>query len=155
MKITFCIQSEVTSNLHVLVFWWRVLNEYIPSRGNLHKRHIDPLATCEVCGAAAESTFHALVECMFARQFWYCLKLSEGIKLPKLCLVTWAADLIKGDLVGEDKLGIILCGMWPLWCLRNDRRHGKDVIENRLAIQWVVEACALTKPDWKSEKGCR
>jgi hypothetical protein len=28
----------------VRVFWWPILNEYIPSRSNLHRRHIDPLS---------------------------------------------------------------------------------------------------------------
>jgi hypothetical protein len=30
----------------VRVFWWRVYNESIPSRANLHRRHIEPLSTC-------------------------------------------------------------------------------------------------------------
>lgn len=43
----------------VRVFWWRVLHEFIPSRANLHYRHIERLDNCEFCGANKETTFHA------------------------------------------------------------------------------------------------
>jgi hypothetical protein len=32
--------------LKVRVFGWRVSNEFIPSRANLHWCHIEPLSTC-------------------------------------------------------------------------------------------------------------
>jgi hypothetical protein len=35
----------------VRVFWWRVYNEFITSRANLHHRHIELLDTCVTCGA--------------------------------------------------------------------------------------------------------
>jgi len=38
----------------VRVFWWRVLNEFLPAREVLRRRHIDPLAFCEVCGHSEE-----------------------------------------------------------------------------------------------------
>lgn len=53
----------------VRVFWWRLIHDYIPSRANLHHRHINPLSTCDTCGACGETTFHALLECNYARRF--------------------------------------------------------------------------------------
>ncbi|OEL21265.1 hypothetical protein BAE44_0017717, partial [Dichanthelium oligosanthes] len=50
------------------------LNDFIPSRANLHRRHIDQQSTCEVCGAREENTYHALVECTHAKLFWSLLK---------------------------------------------------------------------------------
>jgi hypothetical protein len=38
----------------VRVFWWRVVNVFLPTRGVLHKRHIEPNPTCGMCGAADE-----------------------------------------------------------------------------------------------------
>jgi hypothetical protein len=46
----------------------------MPSRANLHRRHIDPIANCDSCGADEETTLHALVECPSAREFWRNLK---------------------------------------------------------------------------------
>ena len=35
----------------IKVFWWRVLHDYLPVRKELHRRHIEPTAHCETCGA--------------------------------------------------------------------------------------------------------
>lgn len=69
------------------------------------------------------------------------LKELTGIKLPKLCPRTWTMDLLNDGCCSEEDRGIILCGMWSLWCSRNDRRHGKTPIEHKLAINWAVDAC--------------
>jgi hypothetical protein len=42
------------------------MNDFIPCRASLNRKHIDPIANCEDCGAPKETTFHALVECNFA-----------------------------------------------------------------------------------------
>ncbi|TVT96895.1 hypothetical protein EJB05_57860, partial [Eragrostis curvula] len=64
-----------------------------------------------------------------------------GIKLPNLCPRTWTLDILDDNICREKDRGIILCGMWSLWCSRNDRRHGKTPIEQRLAIDWAVDSC--------------
>jgi hypothetical protein len=53
----------------VRVFWWCLIHDYIPTRANLHHQDIDPLSTCDTCGACDETTFHALMECTYARRF--------------------------------------------------------------------------------------
>lgn len=73
----------------VRVFWWRVIHNYIPSRANLHHRHIEKLSYCEVCGAQAETTFHTSIECTYAEQFWCEVKDMADVKLPNLHPRTW------------------------------------------------------------------
>ena len=73
----------------VRVFWWRVAHDYMPCRANLHRKHIDPLPTCKVCGMEDETTYHALTQCKFAVKFWDKLRTLIGIKVPKLCPSTW------------------------------------------------------------------
>jgi hypothetical protein len=34
----------------VKVFWWRVINEFLPTKKVLHGRHIEPIAICDTCG---------------------------------------------------------------------------------------------------------
>lgn len=53
----------------VRVFWWRVVNGFLPTRGVLHRRHVEPIPFCEVCGADDESIKHALLDCTMARMF--------------------------------------------------------------------------------------
>jgi hypothetical protein len=54
----------------VKVFWWRVLHEFLPAKQILHRRHIEPLAYCEICGDPEESIRHVPLECSVAKEFW-------------------------------------------------------------------------------------
>ena len=66
----------------VRVFWWRVVNGYLPTRGVLHHRHIEPTTNCEVRGAEVESIKHVLLDCMVAKAFWVQVRTMTGVKVP-------------------------------------------------------------------------
>lgn len=112
----------------VRVFWWKVSHDFIPCRANLHRKHIEPIGTCELCGKEDETIFHALTQCTFAINFWEKLRSRTGIKLPRLCPRTWTRDLLENYFCKEEDRGVILCGMWWLWLSRNDRRH-QDMVK--------------------------
>jgi ribonuclease HI len=131
----------------VRVFWWKVANDFMPSKANLYRRHIEKTAACDFCGAQEESTLHALVDCSYARLFWGKLKEMTGIKLPKMCPRTWAFDLLDDSICSASTRGILMCGMWSLWNSRNDRRHGKAAIEPKRAIEWALDVCFQLLPD--------
>ena len=78
----------------VRVFWWRVLNEYLPTRQIPFRKHVEPLQFCEVCGFPEESIKHVLLDCTVAKLFWAQTKLATGVKIPQLNEATWAADLM-------------------------------------------------------------
>ena len=73
-------------------------HDYIPSRANLHRRHIDQLSTCDTCRACEETTFHALTECTYARQFWIRLRELSGVKLPNLIPNSWTMELLEDGI---------------------------------------------------------
>ena len=64
----------------VRVFWWRVLHEFLPARQVLCRRHIEPIANCEVCGATEESVKHVSMECTVAKEFWHQVLMMTGVK---------------------------------------------------------------------------
>jgi hypothetical protein len=103
-------QSKVPTK--VRVFWWRVSNEFLPSRANLHRRHIEQMSICTSCGAEAETTYHALVKCSYAYHFWRSLADLTGVKLPNLHPATWTVDLLNDKICAENDRCVILCGMW-------------------------------------------
>jgi hypothetical protein len=76
-------------------------DDFIPCMANLCHGHIERLAACATCGADEESTFHALVECTFARGFWAILKERMGIKLPTLCPRTWTEDILNDSFCSD------------------------------------------------------
>ena len=82
----------------VKVFWWRVLHDYLPARKELHRRHIEPTAHCETCGAVEESARHVLFECTMARIFWKVTKKLTGVKIPWLHPESWAIDLLHDNI---------------------------------------------------------
>lgn len=125
----------------VRVFWWRVMNDYMPCKANLYRRHVDQVASCELCGASEDTTYHVLIQCSFAHSFRRKLKNTEGIKLPKLRSRTWPEDLLDDRYCCEKDRVIILCGMWSLWNSRNDLHHARKPIEHTRAIDWAVDAC--------------
>jgi ribonuclease HI len=123
----------------VRVFWWRVVNGFLPSRGELHRRHIEPTPNCETCGADEESIKHVLMDCTVAKSFWAEVKKLTGAKLPRLHPRSWAHDLVDPVLCSPKDAAIFLCGMWSLWMARNKQRHGEAAWPVRLAVQWVKD----------------
>jgi hypothetical protein len=72
----------------VCVFWWRVFYGFLPTKGVLHRRHLEPTVHCEVCGAKEESLKHVLLDCMVAKYFWEEVKFLWGVKVPMLHPIT-------------------------------------------------------------------
>jgi hypothetical protein len=73
-----------------------------------------------------------------------------GIKIPDLHPTTWMTDVLDDSICNEQEKYIILCGMWSLWCSRNDRNHGKSPITMKLAIDWALDVCfhLILSGDW-------
>lgn len=134
----------------VRVFWWRVLKEFLPARAVLHRRHIDSIAYCEVCGNPEESIMHVLLECSVEKEFWNQIKMMTGLKILELNPATWASDLLLPIWPERDR-ALILCGMWALWQLRNNRRHGENGMSLHRAVTWAQDTAFdlwnLFKPD--------
>jgi hypothetical protein len=118
----------------IRIFWWRVVHNFLPTKMELHRRHVEPEATCYTCGAATESLFHIVFECPVARMFWDEVKKLTGIKIPKLHQATWVKDLLTGDHCSVSSAELIICGVWSLWTGRNARKHGK--------VEWRSAAAA-------------
>jgi hypothetical protein len=120
----------------VKVFWWRVIHEFLPAKQILHRRHIEPTAFCEVCGADAESIKHILMECSVAKVFWREVKNLTGAKLPTLHPSTWATDLLSAGVCTDKERCIFIIGMYSLWMQRNKTRHGDPQTPVNVSVRW-------------------
>jgi len=123
----------------VCTFWWRVIQEFLPTRQILHKRHIEPVPNCEVCGAQEETIRHVLCECTAARAFWAYAKSLSGVKLLELHPVSWAYDLVDGKIVSGENQTMILSGMYSLWLQRNKWKHGEQTRPTSQAVRWAID----------------
>jgi hypothetical protein len=59
-----------------------------------HKRIMEPHNVCTDCNAKEDTTFHALMECIFERLFWISFNELYNVKLPRLHPLSWASDLL-------------------------------------------------------------
>jgi len=99
----------------IKVFWWRVLNEFIPTKNILNRRHIEPVGFCEWCGSERETIKHIFMDCSTARGFWREVKALTGVKLPPLHPLTWASDILRDEVCSERDRCVIIIGMYALW----------------------------------------
>ena len=55
-------------------FMWRACSNCLPTRDNLHRRHVKLEPTCELCRQHPETVSHLLWTCPFARNVWALFK---------------------------------------------------------------------------------
>lgn len=122
----------------VRIFWWRALNNFLPTKGELKRRHIEREDHFETCGEPGESLYHVALTCSFACQFWRTAQEITGCKLPALHSETWTRDILSGELCSPNEAALIICGAWSLWSGRNARKHGKTRWNPTAAVQHVA-----------------
>ncbi|OEL33561.1 hypothetical protein BAE44_0005421 [Dichanthelium oligosanthes] len=60
----------------IRIFWWRVINNFMPTKAELRRRHVIQESHCEVCGVPVEDLYHVAVDCPVAR-FWEATNISS------------------------------------------------------------------------------
>ncbi|RLN03307.1 hypothetical protein C2845_PM13G12070 [Panicum miliaceum] len=81
----------------IRIFWWRAVQNFLPTKMELCRRHVDRDATCSTCGAQEESLFYVVLECPLARSFWDEVHKLSGTKVPRLHKATWMKDFLTGE----------------------------------------------------------
>lgn len=132
------LHSLCNTKPEVRIFWWRTLNNFIPTKGELKRRHIEHEDHCEACGETGESLYHVAITCTFAHRFWEMMHHITGFKLPPMHPVTWTMGVLSGDVCKTAETMLIICGAWTLCIVRNARRHGKDRPNLRAAARHVA-----------------
>jgi len=122
----------------VRVFWWRAVHGYLPTKGELKRRHVANEDHCETCGEPGETLYHIALQCSYAVQFWKAVKEITGCKLPPLHPATWTRDLLASDICVQKDAALIICGVWSLWTGRNARRHGRTRWSPGAAVRHVA-----------------
>jgi hypothetical protein len=122
----------------IRVFWWRVFHGYLPTKGELKRRHVAREVHCEACGEPGEDLYHIAVLCIYTIQFWQAVREITGCKLPPLHPTTWTRDLLAADMCPHKDAALIICGVWSLWTGRNARRHGRTRWSPRAAVRHVA-----------------
>ncbi|KAG2562686.1 hypothetical protein PVAP13_8KG400101 [Panicum virgatum] len=121
----------------IRIFWWRAVNNFLPTKRELKRRHVEQEDFCETCGEEGETLFHVAFKCPLARRFWQSAKDLVGIKIPALHPATWTRDLLSPDKVLNTDAAMIICGVWSLWAGRNARKHGRVSWNSGAAVRHI------------------
>ena len=121
----------------IRVFWWRVLNNSLPSKSELKRRHVARESHCEMCGGEDESLFHIFFDCPFAKRFWREVKRIMGVNVPDLHPASWASDILHPGVCPTSTVATVISGAWALWTGRNARRYGRKVWEPGAAARFI------------------
>lgn len=93
------------------VFWWRVINGFLPAKAELKRRHIIKESHCETCGNPVEDLYHIIVDCLGSPILGCSLLLYwEEISTP-------APGNLGQGLTGRDVVLQGGCGVVYLWGL--------------------------------------
>ncbi|XP_060972577.1 uncharacterized protein LOC115717978 [Cannabis sativa] len=65
-------------------FLWRAISNCLPTRTQLCTKHVELVNVCPMCNAFAQSNFHVLVGCTFARSCWPRSSISVEVLLQVL-----------------------------------------------------------------------
>lgn len=129
-----CATLQATSwwkhqwNLSILpkvwVFWWRVLQNIIPTNENLLYHHFLVIGNCPLCQFGLDSTCHALLWCNLVNPswkktcFWPLLKQVSHLGIIYVCL--WMKRVLS-----RTDFESFSIRTWTVWHERVNIMHGK------------------------------
>jgi hypothetical protein len=121
----------------IRIFWWRAVNNFLPTKAELNRRHVEEESFCPTCGAEAKTLHHVAFVCPLAKRFWQSVERLRGFKVPDLHPVSWVKDALVGGRCTEKEAAILACGVWSLWTGRNARKHGKAHWDHSTAVRHI------------------
>ena len=107
-------------------FLWLVEHDRCWTADRLAKRGLDHPESCPLCDQMEETINHLLVQCSFAKQFWFSLLRSGGFQelCPShddVCFETWWRNSAArvGMPLSKGFNSLVILGAWTLWKHRN------------------------------------
>jgi hypothetical protein len=107
-------------------FLWRACHNSLPTRSNLHHRHILDDPGCSSCTNQAETTIHALWQCKSVQPLWHSIPWGSKIAVSTY---TSFMDLMYQcfSLLSTSELAIFSMISWAIWYRRNRLRLQQPV----------------------------
>jgi hypothetical protein len=115
------------------------LKGFIPTYGELHRRHMKEMSICPLCGHREESLYHCMVQCDHAMAFWEAAEEHFGVNIPRLHQALWSLDILDPGIVKRKDADIFVSVMWAIWTSRNKYTQGEVAYQPRRAIELVDE----------------
>lgn len=107
-------------------FMWLVAHNRCWTADRLARRGLPHPDLCLMCDQEEENIQHLLIQCVFARQFWYvflhCFGLAALAPQPHSSFDEWwdNVNLAVSEEVRKGLNSLIILGAWTIWKHRND-----------------------------------
>lgn len=127
------------------IFIWKVINNAIPTKQNLRRRHIDVSPACVFCGKE-ESLAHLFRDCELSMRVWKSCSLGiNGLAAVETHVGSWVKNFLLYFLNQDGNSGhrVVFFSsiLWSIWLHRNEcvfkgtKASAVTVLE--LARQWM------------------
>jgi hypothetical protein len=107
---------------------WRVATNSLATQANMHRRGMQTLARCTICGGDDEDTFHVFITCPPARNFWSLMR-TVWILPPEDCIIhtgrEWLLNLL--SKLSETQRAMTLMIIRRIWHIHNEITHDKPM----------------------------
>ncbi|XP_075504360.1 uncharacterized protein LOC142541783 [Primulina tabacum] len=119
----------------VRIFWWRVMQNIIPTEQNLRAHHVPVLGECPLCRHLCDSTVHALFTCPVIKRCW------KGTYYWPILKLSCHLDVIVITLWMKEKLSIhefeaFVMRVWAIWSERLRITHILGYCHSAINIEW-------------------
>ncbi|KAL7253272.1 hypothetical protein ACSBR1_007747 [Camellia fascicularis] len=104
-------------------FVWRVCNNFLATKQNLHHRRCSTSDICQVCSQSSESIEHVFFGCAWTKAVWFGSDLGFRVELHSiLSFQQWFGE-IRAQMTEEESCKPLLCRViwlcWSIWKARN------------------------------------
>lgn len=107
----------------IKIFFWRAINNLLPSYETLYKRKILMESWCPRCKLDCETTIHALVKCSYANKVWKLSSFGALWESPHSSFKELAWSIM--DKSNRDDFGLFMVTAWSIWSSRNNWMFGR------------------------------
>lgn len=104
----------------IKIFFWRAINNLLPSYETLYKRKILTESWSPRCKLACETTMHTLVQCCYAKKVWKLYFFGALWESPHSSFKELA--MYKNN---RDDFGLFMVTAWSIWSSRNNWMFGR------------------------------
>ncbi|KAL2326659.1 hypothetical protein Fmac_025717 [Flemingia macrophylla] len=125
---------------------WRAYTEALPVKSVLLQKRIIQDELCPCCGAASETTTHALLLCEEVKRIWFA---SMGLRVESLSVATTLPQWMEHcwGTLDKKEMGMVCAVMWAIWHRRNVWVYSEKRLDYVLVIAKVMSM--LVPVEWQ------
>ncbi|XP_060969468.1 uncharacterized protein LOC133036755 [Cannabis sativa] len=127
-------------------FLWKACSGCLPTKVQLHSKHVNVDLLCPLCNMHVETIVHVLVDCSFSRSCWALSSINQSANGTNAEFCDWFFDILAAGSETVACEAAMLC--WSIWNTRNEVQWQS---KNRTVLE-VVKSAKHVLGQWKITK---